>query len=90
MTSITDDYLCTLKDFIEGRLSVSEFEASYLAKFKNEVREMDELTFEVLDSLFGDVDAFTDDSALLSENPEFYIDENQLRSRVSQAISQLK
>ena len=46
--------------------------------------------FEILDGLFGDADADTSDANLIAENPSFYIDEGQLKERVTMAIKKLK
>lgn len=75
------DYIMLFGQFINGRISVDDFQAIYLDRFKNE-EMLDEPMFELLGELFGDVDAFTDDPQLLTKNQRFYIDEKILREKV--------
>jgi hypothetical protein len=90
MTSIAEDYQTLLQEFLDGRISPLEFQKRYLDKFKREDRQMDRPTFRVLDRLFGDVDAFTYDSVLVSMNADFYVNEDQLRRRVTETIANLR
>jgi hypothetical protein len=89
MMNIIGEYIKIIQDFLSNSISVEEFERQYLTKFKNETREMDDPSFQILDEIFGDVDSLTNDPALLSENQSFYIDEGELRKRLSQAIASL-
>lgn len=90
MTGFKDEYARMMQDFMQGVLPTTGFAAAYLDKFKNETRELGEEEFEILDELFGDVDAYTPDTSLIAQNPNFYIDEVQLRERVAMAIVKLK
>ena len=87
MTEAFAEYALLLEQFLSGAMSVDEFQSAYLDRFKNEKRRLDESVFEVLDGIFGDLDSFTNDSELLAENPEFYLDEDKLRERVRSAIN---
>jgi Bacterial self-protective colicin-like immunity len=89
MTGFKDDYTRMMHSFIQGAMPTTEFVHTYLDKFKAETRELDEDEFEILDELFGDVDAYSPDPSLIAENPSFYIDEPQLRERVAMAIKKL-
>jgi Bacterial self-protective colicin-like immunity len=88
MSSSLVDYELMLEHFLSGEMSVEEFQATYLDRFKNEVR-MDGSLFELLDELFGDLDSFTTDRQLLTDNPGFYLDEAGLREKVRRAASRL-
>ena len=83
------EYRSLLDRFLPRELSVEEFQSAYLDRFKNETRELDEPLFELLDSLFGDVDGFSTDPALIAEHPDFYLDEEGLRQKVDAAASRL-
>ena len=89
MTSVAAEYMRIMQEFLDGTISTTEFEQSYFAKFKNETREIEEAQFEVLDELFGDLDAFTSDLDLIAQNPAFYINEPQLKEKVAIAIKNL-
>lgn len=58
------EYLTLMDAFVLRRMSAGEFETKYLALFKNENRHFGSPIFEVLDKLFGDVDAYVSDPAL--------------------------
>lgn len=89
MSDVYAEYGDILNHFLEGTISAEEFQRAYLRQFKNEKRHLSEPLFELLDGLFGDVDAFTADPQLLAENPSFYIDESALRQRTAQALQRL-
>ena len=90
MTGFKDEYVLMMQRFLDGDMPTTDFENSYLAKFKNETRDLGEEAFEVLDELFGDIDAYTPDANLIAENPNFYVSESQLRERVAMVINKLK
>ena len=81
-------YIRLLKDFVNNKISSDEFESQFLEIYKNEKRFDSEREFQILDKLFGDVDAYCGDSALFE--PEFDIDEAELRLSVKQALNALE
>jgi len=93
MSDIYTDYGLLLHSFLAGTLSTEDFQRAYLERFKNESRVLDDALFEILDELFGDVDAFCADPELLVElrgaKPGFYLDEQALRAKVAQASQRL-
>ena len=80
-------YIRLLKDFI-NKISSDEFEFQFMELFKKEYFFYSEREFQILDKLFGDVDAYCGDSALF--DPEFDIDEADLRLSVKQALNALE
>jgi len=82
MSNAYVDYERLLNSFLSGEISADGFQRTYLARFKNEKRILDKSLFELLDELFGDVDAFSSDPTLLAENPTWYLDEIALREKV--------
>lgn len=93
MSTIAEDYKDLLQSFLSGHLTPQAFQAAYLEKFKGEDRALSEELFQLLDGLFGDVDAFCPDPGLLvrlqTEVPDFYLDEASLRKRVQEVSSRL-
>ena len=81
-------YIKLLKDFVNNKISSDEFESLFMEIFKKEKLFDSEREFQILDKLFGDVDAYCSDSALF--DPEFDIDEAQLRLSVKQALKALE
>lgn len=74
--------------FLARDVDVDAFRLQFMTVFKNDgVRPESE--FAVLDALFGDVDAFTRDVALLEADPDFYLTEAQLRDRAAVALQAL-
>jgi hypothetical protein len=78
-----------MEQFLAGRLSPQDFQATYIEKVKQETRTFPDDVFDVLDGLFAEVDAFCADKAQLveleRENPGYYLDEHVLRNRVATA-----
>lgn len=60
-------YVALLTAFLERRLTVGEFETLYLFMFKNDPGGRGSETYEVLNALFGEVDAFCEDPELRAE-----------------------
>lgn len=83
-------YAALLSKYLNGEMAVVDFQRAYLEKFKKEVARFDESTFDLLDTLFGDVDAYTSDQELLEENPSYYLDEEALRLRVVYTMTALQ
>jgi hypothetical protein len=93
MKAAADEYLVLMNTFLHGEMPSAEFQLAYIEKFKNETTLFDEKVFQLLDELFGDVDAFCADpeelAALQAELPGFYLDEQTLRGRVSDIAQRL-
>lgn len=84
-----NDYRGLLERFLARQLPVDQFQQMFLTAFKNENRKLDESEYLLLDELFGDVDSFTLNPALLAEQPDFYVDEETLRARVGQVAAHM-
>ena len=82
MKNVVKDYVNLLEEFIAGGTTANAFRDKYIELFKGECRELDDLVYEVLEGIFGDCDAFSDDCSLILQNPEFYIDELTLKKKV--------
>ncbi|GAB3408840.1 colicin immunity domain-containing protein [Massilia agilis] len=93
MSNVAQDYRDLLQRFLSNQLEAQEFQTAYLEKFQNEKRHLSEELYEVLDALFGDVDAFCPDPELLAklnaDLPGFYLSEPVLRTRVERAFALL-
>jgi len=81
-------YTKLLKNFVSKKISANEFEQQFLQLFKVEENFSSKKEFEVLDKLFGDVDAYCSDPDLI-EDPEFDITEEELRLSAKQALEEL-
>jgi len=73
-------YEVLINGFLDGSISIEEFQSTFFREFQNE-ESMDERSYEILNELFGDVDSYTTDKVLLVKDPGFYLDEDQLRSK---------
>jgi hypothetical protein len=94
MNQDISQYLSLLKRFLDNQLSTEAFQSEYLDMFKHDDRSIDSVVFNILDTLFGDIDSFVSDPSLRieleSQTPGFYLDEPALRRRVSDAYAELK
>ena len=77
-------YLEVLTSFLSGSIGVSDFETRYLDLFKHDDVIRPEEVFNVLDSLFSDIDAYSPGPA------DGEIDEDQLRGSASEAYRLLR
>ncbi len=70
-------------------MSEADFSDAYLGRFKREQVMLPEPAFAILDRLFADIDAFTDDPALLAAAPAFHLTNEQLKARSLEALEAL-
>jgi Bacterial self-protective colicin-like immunity len=95
MSSVIDDYAALVERFVHGGLSGDAFQTEYFERFKNETRELTEPAYQVLQTLFAEVDAFVADpdlrAALLAEDPnDVQLDEDGLRECARRALGELR
>jgi len=55
---VLERYVAKIRQFVDGDITACQFEESYLQIFKSEEKILPEDVFEVLNSLFADVDSF--------------------------------
>lgn len=82
-------YLQTLiHDFVDGRISVAEFEDQYLAAWPNLSLEIDEWPFQILETLWFSIDDYWEGCAPGDED-EWTISEDRLRQFARDALTEL-
>jgi hypothetical protein len=81
-------YAVLLRLFLDGAVSAPEFELLFLGAYKNDQTSWPSDVFDVLDSLFGDVDDYCADDAIRAR--VHGIDEHELRDRAGNAFARLK
>jgi hypothetical protein len=79
-------YISLIQKFFVGDITVAQFEYLYLDMFKNENEELPEDVYEVLNTLFLDVDAYCEDPSLRVEGD---LDEESLRVSAKVALDKL-
>jgi hypothetical protein len=92
MENVLNKYIQIISQFVNGLISVEEFEESYLQMVKNETVIFDYETAKVIETLFSDVDAYCGDPEIANydvNDPFADIDENELRIRAGKALEQL-
>jgi hypothetical protein len=87
MNANHEKYDFLLRQFLDHQISPQEFQTAFFDYFRNEPMGMDEPLFLLLDELFGALDCYTEDMALLAERPGFYLDLKGLK-REAADISQ--
>jgi len=80
------EYQDIINRFVSGRLGVAEFETGYLRMFKEDSTLWPDAEYEILNDLFGAVDAYCEDPAL---RQPFSLDEEQLRAEARDALRAL-
>lgn len=79
-------YKRLISDFVNGKVTVDDFEYSYLKMVKDEQKIFGDEIFKIIGTLFSDVDAYCGDPGLRDEDD---IDENELLARAKSALEQL-
>ena len=74
--------------FVDGRITAEEFEVIFLRLYKADPTSWSGEVFDVLDRLFGDVDAFSGDERLRAATDG--IDAGELRHRATVAFRELE
>jgi len=85
-------YIALIKDYTSGNLSTQGFEYSYLNMMKSETYKFGEPIFNVLQTLFSDVDSYCGDPEIANydqNDPMHDIDEAQLRESAKHALKML-
>jgi len=81
-------YAVLLRLFAEGALSAGEFEVVFLRLYKDDPTDWPSDLYDVLDSLFADVDEYCSDDDLRAKVGG--LDDDALRQRASQAFDRLR
>jgi hypothetical protein len=79
-------YVNLLEKLLTDEIDAGTFERLYLSMFKNNGIFLPDDAFQVLDGLFGDVDAFCAYPELRGDDN---LNEDQLRDRCGQALKKL-
>lgn len=87
VNSRLNPYMNLLQCFGQKEITAVEFEKKYLELYKNDPTDWSEGEFEILDGLFGAVDAFCSDPDLREEDD---LDEVQLRGACRNAWMNLR
>jgi hypothetical protein len=81
-----EPYVDLIRSFLTNQIKSASFEREYLQRFKNDLTRWNPDEYEVLNDLFGDVDAFCSDPDLRSPGD---LDEEQLRESAQGAMEKL-
>ena len=81
------DYVRLIRAFVEGQLDVDEFETRYMRKFQADETFWPDAVFQILNTLFLDVDAYYPDPEIRGP---LEIDEEELRRRAAAALAALR
>jgi len=82
-------YIELLTKFVEGTITIDQFQESFLTKFKQEESFTSDEEFKILDKFFGDVDSYLDEDSELFD-PDFDLTEEELMSSAQETLTLLK
>ena len=82
-----ENYRDVIRRFVIGDSSADEFEADYLARFKDDPNQVTGEAFDILDELFADVDDYASDPTLRASTGG--ISGEDLRARARDAYTRL-
>ena len=80
-------YVTLIEAFVTGCIGAEQFEPIYLALFKTDPGGRPEPVFQVLDALFGDVDAYDSNAGTTDFG---WIDESELKARAANSLGRLR
>ncbi len=84
--STLDKYILLLSQFVTGEITASKFGTQYLELFKNETESFSEDTYDVLNNLFSDADAYCEDPSLRDDED---LNDDELLASVKKALEKL-
>ncbi len=84
------DYIGLIEKFLNNKISVQEFERTFLDVYLADEVPISEELFDTLDWLFAEVDMYTDLPIGPHENPKDYNNEDQLRVSAAKTLEELK
>lgn len=87
VSRMLETYRDLIRRFAIGEISADEFEADYLARFKDDPTQVIGEEFDILDGLFADVDDYVSDSTLRGRTGG--ISGEELRGRARDAYARL-
>ena len=82
-----EEYSKLLEQYLTDNIDARSFEHNYFSKFKNDSTNWSIDEFEILNSIFTDLDAFSPNPSL---KDEFDIDEVQLRENTKRNLETLR
>ncbi len=85
---LREKYIRLIRGFVEGEMSVKEFEQTYLTEFKAETEIVDDELFNILDRLFACVDSYWP-GCQEGQETAFEISEAHLRRDAAAALAKL-
>jgi Bacterial self-protective colicin-like immunity len=87
VSRMLETYRDLIHRFVIGEISADEFEADYLARFKDDPNQVIGEEFDILDELFADVDDYVSDPTLRESTGG--ISGEELRARARDAYTRL-
>jgi hypothetical protein len=76
--------------YLSDKCTLGQFVEVFFGRFKNESRVLPEDVYLVLDELFGNLDAFTENEDLLRDDPDYYLNAEQVGHCIRCACESLK
>lgn len=79
-----------IKSFTENKISVEQFEKDYMDQYISNEEILPEEIYQIVDWLFSEVESYTNLPLEPTDNPDNYINEDQLRQSAAKALRELK
>lgn len=84
---LIQEYTDLIRRYVNNELSAAEFSHQYLSKFKKERAGLSEETFDILQQMFGEADAYCEDP---DRRGEWEIGEKELRQTAIETVERLE
>lgn len=79
-----------IESFLARSISALDFEKRFLSFWNENANLLEEKTYDCVESLFFSVDEFTDISLDAEDNPNDFINEDQLRDAAAKTLEKLQ
>jgi len=85
---LVNKYYNLIEEYLAGKMTPSEFSERYLTEFKNEDQPMGDETFQILQNLFSEADAYCEPE--IRDEVSDAIDESELMEAAREALRKLE
>ncbi len=90
MSEVVLSYVALIESYLCGKYTLNKFVEMFFCQFKNESRVLLEDVYLVLDELFGNLDAFTENEDLLRDDSDYYLSAKQVDHCIRRAFEPLE
>lgn len=89
MEDITITCISLVNRYLTGNMTIAHLISKYFDIYFNNNSDLPDSEFFVLDEIFACLDGYTTDISLLNRNPDYYLDEKELKICLEKAVQKI-